>query len=106
MAAFLKSAMQIERRYRAAGPLADSVLQRDEDHGTVILFDQSGRDDSDDPRMPVGRGEHDPHGTGRLAFQHRTRLGKRVLVEVLPAAIHLLELARDSVGVARVIAKK
>ncbi len=58
-----------------AGSLAQAVLEADQDSGTAEAVGQSGSDDTDDSRVPVGRGEDKGALLGRV---HRWLISSRI----------------------------
>jgi hypothetical protein len=81
---------------RPAAPLPDPALDRDEHRRPARVLDHARRDDPDHARVPPLSREHEAVGGVEVDPVHlAARLAERRAVDLLAAAVELLELAGD-----------
>src|SRR5438105_9616852 len=90
--------MQIERADGAARSLPFVAVERHEDGGPAELLDNARRHDADDAGMPSLFGEHNAVRRAQIQLLGQApRAIERATIDLLPAFVQLLELARDHV---------
>ena len=83
--------IQIESRYGARRAFSHtSVIQRDHNRRTMILFDQAGGHDPDNSQMPPP-GRHDHRGLLSARFYRIQGFPRDGFFDLLPASIERLQ---------------